>query len=311
MSHECAGCGETFDTLTEKRLHDCSGGTADAASTPTGDEHGEELATFRERVADGEFDALYGALATFEAAQDAAGEDPDAYRELFREYFEPFADGLDRFAREEGWSVLAEFVEAYHPRTAETFPHVSPVIENAVGRFVIRTRLEDGVAAIPGEALAYLRAIPSARPSGADAAFEEAGTYGWGIGHPEEPVADHLHEAAEEHRFWVSTALEAAFHADQAAAADLLARIATDDDIEFRVQHAILPLDATRFFLASAAAPDAGHDSGIPRYWDWQAAYDYTFRWDPDVRDRIRDLARETGAAEELPADWEIADLAI
>ncbi len=29
------------------------------------------------------------------------------------------------------------------------------------------------------------------------------------------------------------------------------------------------------------------------------------------MRDRIRDLARETGATDELPADWEIADLAI
>ncbi len=149
--------------------------------------------------------------------------------------------------------LFREHFEPYHPRTAEEFLHVSPVIENAVGRFVIRTRLEDGVAATPGEALAYLRAIPSARPSGADAAFEEAGTYGWGIGHPEEPVAD------------------------------LLARIATDDDVEFRVQHSILTLDAARFFLASAAGPDAGYDSGIPRYWDWRAACGDTFQWDPDV----------------------------
>jgi len=307
MSHECADCGETFDTLTGKRLHDCPGQDSSVET-----EYGEDLSAFRDRVEDGDLDALYGALATFESAQEAAsGADPETYREVFWEYYEPFADGLDRFAREEGWTALAEFVEAYDPRTAEEFPHVSAVIENAVGRFVIRARIEDGVEAIPAEALAYLRSIPGTAPAGADAAFEEAGTYGWGIGHPEEPVADHLQEMAVDHRFMVSAALEAAFYADQEAAVDLLERLVTDDAIDFRVQHSVLTVGPARFFLDSVVGPDSDRDPSAPRYWDWTGEYDYAFEWDPEVKDRVRELARVTGVADDLPEGWDIASLAI
>jgi hypothetical protein len=305
--HECEDCGETFDTLTERRLHECDG---ESGSSAVGAEYGEELAAFRDRIEDGEFDALYGALATFEDAQAAAHEtDADAYRDLFWEYFEPFADGLDRFAVAEGWPVLAEFVEAYDP-DGGTFPHVSAVIENAVGRFVIRTRLEGGVEAIPADALAYLRSVPPACPSGADAAFEEATTYGWGIGHPEEPVADRLRGMAEEHRFWVSAALEAALHADQEAAVDLLARIVTDDDVSFTVPHSRLTVDAARFFLDAVVGPDVGRDPAVPRYWD-RREYGDAFAWDPEVKARVRELVRETGVADDLPEEWTLADLGI
>jgi len=273
--------------------------------------HDDDLAVLRERVANGELDASYDALVTLESALDDASDDGVTDRDLLRTYGEPFADGLDRLARVEGWPALAEVVEAYDPRTAAEFPHVTAVIANAVGRLVVRTRLEVGVEAIPAGALAYLDAIPFARTSGADAAFEEAGTYGWGIGHPDEPVADHLHDAAEDQAFWVSAAIEAALYADQAAAVDLLARIVTDDTIEVDVRHSLLDPDAPRFFLASVAGPATGRDRTPPRYWDWRAEYDYVFSWDPEVQERVRKLARETGVAEELPPEWEIADLAI
>jgi hypothetical protein len=274
--------------------------------------HREELTALRDRIDDGEFDALDGALAALEAAGKAAGErGPEAYRDLFETYYEPFADGLDRLARAEGWPVLAEFIEAYDPRTTETFPRVSAVVENAVGRFVVRTRFGDGVDAIPAEALAYLRAVPPACPSDAGAAFDEAATYGWGIGHPEEAVADHVHDMADEHRYWASATLEVGLRADQAAAVDLLGRIVTDDEIDFAVPHSLLVPGAERFFLATAAGAEAGRDPGVPRFWDWQAEYDYTFEWDPDVEARVRELARETGVADDLPENWTLGDLAI
>jgi phytoene dehydrogenase-like protein len=311
MSHECEDCGEQFETRTEKRVHDCPGEAGGSASSEIETEYGDELADYRARIENDEFGALYGGLAALEAAQEAAHDaDADAYRDLFDEYFQPFADGLDRVAREEGWSALAEFIEAYDPRTG-TFPHVSGVIENAVGRFVVRTRLEDGVDAIPADALAYLRAVPPACPSGADVAFEEAATYGWGIGHPEEPVADHLHEMADEHRYWVGAALETAVYADQAAAVEVLSRIVTDGSISFTVPHSLLVVGAPRFFLSAAVRPEIDRDPTTPRDWDWQSKYDYTFEWDPEVKTRIRDLATETGATEDLPADWTLASLAI
>src|SRR5699024_12878899 len=51
----------------------------------------------------------------------------------------------------------------------------SPVIENAVGRHVVRTRLRDGVAAISVDALAYLGSFWE---SMGDVSGEESFTYG-------------------------------------------------------------------------------------------------------------------------------------
>ena len=308
MSHECEDCGEVFETLTEKRLHECDSDPGEATSDSGYD---ESLADYRERIEDGEFDALSDALATFETAQETAHEaDAEAYRDRFQTYFEPFADGLDRFAREEGWPALEEFVEAYDPR-ADAFPHVSGVIENAVGRFIVRTRLEDGVDAIPADALVYLRAVPAACPSGAHVASEEAAAYGWGIGHGEEPVADHLQEMADEHYYWVSTAIGSAVYADQAAAVELVSRIVTDETISFRVSHPRMTIGPTPFFLSAAVAPEVGHAPTVPRHLDWESEHGYTFQWDPEVKSELRDLARETDAVESLPEDWTIADLAI
>jgi len=326
MSHECSDCGNTFETLTRHRLHDCPGSARDESDgTPAPDSDGRasadeesaagnaDLDDLLERAEHGQLDVLPEALAMYESAlQSAHEESGDQYREVFWEYYEPLADAVDRYTRADGWTVLQEFVEAYHPQRNEELPFAIPVIENAVGRHIIRTRLTQPVRYIPEEALSFLRSVPLNAPEGADVAFEEAQTYGWGIGHPEHPTAEHIHAMGAEHRFWAKASLEQAFYADQHAAVELLERLVRDDPVDVSVSYVTGTAGGSRFFLDCVVGPDSDeYWPQIPRYWDWHDHDAFAFEWDPDVKERIRDLVRDTGIDEDLPADWTFQDLAV
>jgi hypothetical protein len=69
--------------------------------------------------------------------------------------------------------------------------------------------------------------------STSDVSWEESFTYGWGIGHPEHSVTDHLHDVVTEELFWVRGVLPRTFYADQHAAADLLDALLTDERIDY------------------------------------------------------------------------------
>jgi hypothetical protein len=174
---------------------------------------------------------------------------------------------------------------------------VSPVIENAVGRHVIRTRLRDGVRAVPVEALAYLGSFWA---SMGGTSGEESFTYGWGIGHPEHSVADHARDVVTEELFWVRGVLPHAFYADQHATADLLEALLTDERIDYE----------DRYLLASSLA-SAERDSSpqIPRYWDLREELDYRFEWDDSVRARLRETIEREGFHQRLPEDWTFSDM--
>jgi hypothetical protein len=338
MTHECEACGAEFETLTRLRLHDCGAdGTADhagaaddaAGAGDAGAEGGADTDTTREdaiesddaleipdgldapveAAVEGDVGSLHAAVATFEREMDAAldADDPDRYRELFWDYYEPLAHGLDAAARDEGWPLLAEFVEAYDPRVeGDDVPLASPVVANAAGRYVVRTRLAEGVEAVEADALSYLRAV--AENADTETPREESFTYGWGIGHPEEDVAATLVGSAEDAYFWTSAALERAFYADQDAAVGVLERLLADDPPDVTVPHPDGEVGVERFFLDAIAGAD--HDGfRVPRYWDLGDELGYEFSWDGDVAARVRSLASDTGVAAELPDDWTFADL--
>jgi len=129
MAHECEDCGESFETLTRLRTHDCGGTggvsgsassfggasdvdiasdaeTATSSSTTGRNASVPELDDQIERVSDGEFGAVIAAVATFESAQSSAldaGDSGDTYRDVFWSYYEPVADRLDAATRSEGW----------------------------------------------------------------------------------------------------------------------------------------------------------------------------------------------------------------
>jgi len=226
-------------------------------------------------------------------------EDYDTYRGILWAFYEPVAEALDEIATREGWRFLGELVEAYPRESPDDEPFVGPVIENAVGRHVVRTRLRDGVAAIPAEALAYLGSFWD---SMGDVSGEESFTYGWGIGHPEHSVMDHLHDVVTAELFWVRGVLPHTFYADQHAAADLLEALITDERIDYE----------DRYMLASILATvDRDSTPKIPRFWDLGEELDYRFEWDEMVRTRLRDAIETEGFHERLPETWTFRDMEV
>jgi hypothetical protein len=278
---------------------------------------GVELEGLEQQLADandGDMTALTQAVAIYEARLASAHEadESDRYRGISRAYRERVITVLDDATQSQGWEFLADFLDAYHPETADEFPHVTTILQNVTGRYLIRTRLSDGVEAIPVEALGYFSSILDRLDGeGYDYILEGMHPYGWGIGHPNHPVADDIHQHASTDIFVVNAILEHAFYADQHLAMDLLERIARDDSIQERIAHPRGQMSETRSLLDAPAGAVSNFSPTIPRYWDWDEKVDYEFELDDDVEQRIRSLVAEEGIDDDLPSDWEIDDLTL
>jgi hypothetical protein len=329
MAHECDACGETFTTLSRLRLHDCPAEASESRDPLSSfdafldsisdaleadiqrnlqererrglDAASETLKTALEAAARGDADAAFRMIAHYERdlREQYDAEDYDTYRGIFWAFYEPVAEALDEIARQEGWEFLADLIDAYPHESTDDKPLSSPVIENAVGRYVVRTRLNDGVAAIPVEALAYLGSFWESTD---DVSWEESFTYGWGIGHPEHSVTDHLHDVVTEKLFWVRGVLPHTFYADQHDAADLLEVLLADERIDYE----------DRYMLASILATvDRDSTPKIPRYWDLRKELDYQFEWDETVRTRLREAIETEGFHARLPENWTFNDMEV
>jgi hypothetical protein len=133
-----------------------------------------------------------------------------------------------------------------------------------------------------------------------DTSGEESFTYGWGIGHPEHSVADHLQDIATEELFWVHGVLPHTFYADQHAGADLLEALLTDERIDYE----------DRYVLATILA-DVDRDSPpqIPRYWGRREELNDHFELDAAVRSRLRETIEAQGFHRRLGEDWTFSDM--
>ena len=169
-----------------------------------------ELEGLEQQLADvdnGDLTALTQAVAIYETRLASAHEadESDRYRGISRAYRERLITTLDDATQSEGWEFLADFLGAYHPETADEFPHVTTILQNVTGRYLIRTRLSNGVEAIPVEALEYFSSILDRLDGeGYDYILEGMHPYGWGIGHPDHSVADDIHQHASTDIFVVN-----------------------------------------------------------------------------------------------------------
>ena len=341
MSYECDECGQEFDTLSRLRLHECPGEQlAEATDDPTTDTTDESTGSPLEEsdldrlelerecpevvgdipeliddAREGDQSSLYRAIAEYErvltkVSRDDAPGGTDLLHDLRFAYYEPLAAGLDAATETSGWDVLVDFADAYNPREQDEFPEVGHVIANALGRSVIRTRQADGVDAIPVEALAFLGAIPEYVDE-FHVAYEESYTYGWGIGHPEHSVGDHLLALAEDEPKFVKITLNTAFYVDQHAALDVFETLVTDESISGTRSALGMEADLTEFYFKSVADLETEELVGphAPPYWDEDDDLPRVVDVDPEVKQRIRYLAHETGIADGLPADWSLQDL--
>ncbi|ELZ44638.1 hypothetical protein C464_13100 [Halorubrum coriense DSM 10284] len=331
MPHECDDCGESFETLTRLRLHDCADvksetpvGSADlgqsqsTGSSPADKQNASvtELDTLLDRFSNGDRDALHDAVVEFESALSAALEEDnsgEAYRDVFWPYHERVSDALDQATRSAGWNFLENVVDVHDPTAADELPLVTPTIANAVGRNLIRTRLTENVEAIPVAALEYLDAVAVAAGDTADTTQEEVHAYGWGIGHPDHSVADRLHARASEDIFSVNPTLEHAFYADQYAAVDLLEALLRDESIDGTFSRPVRDdMPFRRYLLDSVYGLQTDdHWPGMPRHYDWHEEFDDTFELDDTVEQRIRELVEAAGFDADLPNDWTLRDLGI
>lgn len=328
MPHECDACGESFTTLSRLRLHDCPAeepaktdplssfdgflnSISDALETDMERRNQERenrgfeaasdtLKTNLEEAAKGDASAAFEMVAHYERElrEHHRAESYDTYRGILWAFYEPATEALDEIATREGWPFLTDLIDAY-ARESDDDPLVSPIIENAVGRHVVRTRRRDGVAAIPAEALAYLCSFWD---SDEDTSWEESFTYGWGIDHPDYSVEDHLRDAVTEELFWVRGVLPHTFYADQHAAADLLDALVTDERIDYE----------DRYLLASILS-DVDRDSApkIPRYWDRREELNDRFVFDEAVRSRLRNTIESEGFHRRLGEEWTFNDMEI
>ena len=254
-------------------------------------------------------------MATYESELQSASESgaSDRYSGIQNGYRRQLISELDEVTQAEGWTVLEELIGAYHPTTAEDFPHVTTILQNITGRNFIRTRLADGVAAIPVDALEYLETIRTQVGEQQDFIIEGLHPYGWGIGHPDIAVADRIHEHASEQIFSTSPMLEHAFYADQHTAVDLLERIIHNDSIQQKITYRLdETITGARYRLDAPAGAASDHFwPTMPRYWDWHDDLGFEFQLEDDVEHRIRSLISEEGLENDLPQDWEITDLTL
>jgi hypothetical protein len=323
MGHECENCGESFETLSRLRLHDCqssndtgqdvSGATERPGAGESDSSAEQRLAEQISRLTDGDHDVVYQALATYDVVLSTAHEAgaTDRYRDLSQRYRESLIEGMDRAAQVNGWSVIQDAIDAYHPETSDEYPHVTTTIQNVAARHVIRTRLRTGIGAVPTAVLDYFAWILSADGDLPDFIREGSHPYGWGIGHPDHSVADRLYEAAMEDLILVGAILEHAFYADQHAAMDVVERLIHDDAIQHTLSHPGGEVNEVRMLLDAPAGAASQFSPTMPRYWDWETQLRYSFELDDTVEDRIRALVAETGIDEDLPARWDVSDLTL
>ena len=263
---------------------------------------------------DGDVTALTRAVATYETRLSTAHEDgeSDRYRSISRAYRERLITVLDDAIQTEGWEILEEFLNAYHPETTDGFPHVTTILQNVTGRYLIRTRLSDGVDAIPAPALAFFSSIlDQIEGDGYDFIREALHPYGWGIGHPDHSIADTIHQHASTGLPLVNAMLEHAFYADQHSAIELLEQLINDEAVRQTLPYRSGKISGPRYLLDAPAGAVSEFSPTIPRDWEWQEDLDYEFVLDADVEKQIRDIVTEEGIDGDLPTDWTIADLTL
>jgi hypothetical protein len=270
----------------------------------------QQLAT----AENGDMTALTQAVATYETQLSTADEkgEADRYRGISRAYREQLITVLDGATQTEGWELLEEFLDAYHPDTADEFPHVTTILQNVTSRYLIRTRLSDGIDSVPVPALTFFSSVlDQLEGDGYDFVREALHPYGWGIGHPDKSVADDIHQYASTSLPLVNAMLEHAFYADQHSAVELLEELVNDESVQQTIYYRAGDISGLRYLLDAPAGAVSDFDPTIPRYWEWQKELDYEFALDEDVETRIRDMVAKQGVGDGLSSDWEIADLTL
>lgn len=322
MPYTCDDCEETFETLSALRLHDCSSSTSSGDSESETDDwmtdRGEKRRQDRESLAAETVDEAFinlletarnstdrntavRLLADYEGElQDALDVDDngDSYRAVFWTYYEPVVERIDNVCRTEGWPFVTEVMDAYDHRADGELSDATAVVANLVARSLIRTRLTDGVDAVPAAAVDFLGSIQEYDTKTFEIASEESHHIGWAVGHPEVDVEGRIRDAVPDNETWAVAAAKRALYIDQTSVSLFCELIETTEE--------------TGFILDTLAHFEGEPGSLLfPRGWEITDEFDRDFAvsLEPQTERRLRETISECGYDSRLPDDWDFEDL--
>lgn len=193
---------------------------------------------------------------------------------------------------------MTDLIDAYDHREDEALSDGTAVVANLVARSLIRTRLTEGVDAVPVNAVNFLASIQNYDTKAFEIAAEESHHIGWAIGHPEVDVEKRILDAVPDNDIWAAAAAERALYADQTSVSLYCELIETTEEIGF-------VLDRLAHFEGD---PDW---SLFPRYWDIEDEFDrdFTASFDLETERELREAITARGYDSRLPEDWDFEDL--
>lgn len=225
----------------------------------------------------GEQDDVYGLLTAWnqsiETALDRGGW--NRFREITRQYLEEVICVVDDAATTDGvdWGFLRECVDAYPAGVGDH--HCSSVLTNVVARCVIRTRIREGVDAIPAWTLNYFADVTVDDDS--ELAWESTAAFGWAVGHSEVAVIDRALERAESgDQSWAMGVLTHVTFTDPEAGVNLLGRLLQSPDV---VEDLL--------FVGCLETVFEQDFPDFPQYWEPHTELDYEVDFSDDVYERL------------------------
>jgi hypothetical protein len=346
MPHTCEDCGETFETLSRLRLHDCPGDETDedtiddewfeeqradirkqerAEATAAKRKASDELTDALERAVDGDHTAVYQALAQYERH---LSDEWDNYEEgeywgFHRVFFGPAVDGLETAVLAEGWPYLLDVLEAYWPENSfdfGTYPEHEPFGVEKTDDYEQFPHVSHVLTTVTGKQMVRTR-----RSDGVAAIPTDALDYQLQFHrHPgdESPWIDSMSYGwGIEHpnhpvRDNIGTLVRGEY--------EIWASTAVEHAMHAN-QHAATALLEDLFeegivsdpalLLHSLSSIERGYYPEASEHWDWETLYpeldEAGFDWEPGIRERLRTVVEDSGLARELPEEWTFADLVI
>lgn len=344
MPHTCEDCGETFDTLTRLRLHDCPEKEEDDPEQESLEEEmaeirnlenqerkrakrraPDDLPTGLERAQGGDRQALYTALGQYERylSDEWNNYEQGEYWGGHHAFFEPAVEAVETALHSEGWPFLLDLLDAYWPESRfdpENYPGHEPFGGDETDDYGDFPHVSHVLVTVTGKQLIRTRrgegveAVPADaleylllfhRHPGDESPWIDSMSYGWGIGHPDHAVAETVETLVEgEYEIWAGTATEHAMHADQYAATALIENVFEDGIVS----------DPVLFFRPLGSIERGEYPDGTTD-WNWETLYpefeETGFDWDDGVRERLRAVIEDCGFARQLPEEWTFADIVL
>lgn len=344
MTHTCEDCGETFETLSGLRIHDCpEDQAAIERERRKRDEEidvrirrlmreedsavrrrvSNDLTDALERASEGDHAAVHRALAQYERhlTEEWNNYEEGEYWGFHRVFFGPTVEVLETAVLAEGWPYLLDVLEAYWPENSfdfETYPEheaFGPDETDDVDQF---PHVSHVLTTVTGKQM-----IRTRRSDGVAAIPVDVLEYQLRFHrHPgdENPWIDSMsygwgighpnHPVGGTIKTLVDGEYEiwAGTAIEHAMHADQHATASLIEDL-FEMDIVSDPV----LILRSLGSIERGYYPDSSDHWDWGTLYpefdESEFDWDPGVRDRLRTVVEGCGLTRQLPDEWTFADI--